>query len=332
MIEYVSMEFIFTLLILIGSILAIGKGSDWLTDSLIPLARKFGVSGSSIGLILVSAAVSLPEILVAIYATLKGYPIISLGVVLGSIICNIGLMTGLSALIRPLRVGHRIILRDGIFSLVLPILVFAVGSGGQITRLEGFAFFLLFIPYVINVFLQEKRSSHEQQTKDFNEVEIELELIGFDFGKLKPGWLSFTLGLLFLLVGAQLFSNELIGLARQFNISELVIGITIGALGPSIPNIIAAVKATKKGLGEIAVSETFGSNIFTLLITLGTLAMLTPITISPAWLKFDLPAIILMSFLLFLFTLTHHTISKREGVVLLSTYVGIVGLQVILNL
>lgn len=148
------MEIFFSLILVLGSILAIGKGSDWLSDSLIPIARRLGVSGTAVGLILVSATVSLPEILVAIYATLKGHSDISLGVVLGSIVCNIGLMTGLSALVRPLRVSRTILLRDGIFSVVVPILVFAVSNGGEITRLEGFSFLLLFIPYAVNVFLQ----------------------------------------------------------------------------------------------------------------------------------------------------------------------------------
>lgn len=326
------MDWAVTLLLLLAGILAIGKGSDWLTDSLIPIARKLGVSGSSVGLILVSAAVSLPEILVAIYATLKGFPAISFGVVLGSIICNIGLMTGLSALVRPLKVNPVVILRDGIFSIVVPILVFAVSAGGQITRLEGFAFFILFIPYVINVFLHERQRTAAEKSADVEEVLIELDLIGFDFGKLKPGWFTFGLGLVVLLVGAQIFGAQLIDLAGRFRINELVIGLTLGALGPSIPNIVTAYNATKKGMGEIAVSETLGSNIFTMLVTLGISAMVAPIIISDEWLQLDLPALILMSFLLFIFLLTKYTISKKEGLILLCGYVAIVIVQIVRSL
>ena len=326
------MELIFLSIFIVISILAIGKGSDWLTDSLIPIARKLGISGSSVGLILVSAAVSLPEILVAVYAALKGYPLISLGVILGSIICNIGLMTGLSAIIVPLKVNKTIILRDGVFSIIVPILVFATSTGGQITRLDGIALFLLFIPYLINVFLQEKKIPPQEQEKHIREVEIELELIGFEFGKLKTGWLSFGLGLTLLLAGAQLFGNQLISLTQKFGISELIIGLTIGALGPSLPNIFAAYKAAKKGMGEIVVSETLGSNIFTLLVTLGITAMISPITVSSQWLTFDIPALIIMSFLLFFFILTKQTISKFEGLVLLGSYIGIVVIQIIMNI
>ncbi len=319
-----------TLLFLVLGVLLMGKGSDWLTDSLIPIARKLGVSGVSVGLILVSVAVSLPEILVAVFATVKGYPGISLGVVLGSIICNIGLMTGLCAIIRPLKVNTGMILRDGVFSIIVPILVLAVSSEGVITRFEGFAFFLLFIPYAINVFLQERRATPEERQKQREEIEMELKLIGFDIGKIRPGWLSFFLGLGILLFGSQLFSDQLIKLTSDFGLNELLIGITLGALGPSIPNIMAAYSATKKGMGDIAVSETLGSNIFTLLVTLGISAMLSPIIISSQLIGFDLPAMLFMSSLLFMFLLTQQEISRLEGSLLLAGYITILGVQVVL--
>ena len=167
------MNVLFHLLIIAVSILLIGKGSDWLTDSLIPLGRKLKVTSVSVGLIFVSIAVSLPEVLVALATINKGYPTITLGVIIGSIFANIGLMTGLAALVRPLKVGLNVILRDGVFSLVVPVLVFAVSLGGEITRAEGFAFILLFVTYVINVFLQEKMRSREEQEKEMKEIEIE---------------------------------------------------------------------------------------------------------------------------------------------------------------
>ena len=318
-----------TILLFLIAIIAIGKGSDWLTDSLIPLARKLGITGTFVGLILVSIAVSLPEILVAIYAQLNGYTILSFGVVLGSITCNIGLMTGLSALVKPLRVQSHVILRDGIFSVVVPILVFAVGSSGQITRIEGLAFLALFVPYVINVYLIEKQRTIKEKERDLKEVEIELELVGFEFGKIKSGWLSFILGLSLLLGGAQLFSNQLINLVKGFGMNELLIGLTIGAIGPSIPNIITAFQATQKGMGEIAVSETLGSNIFTMLVTLGILAVLSPVAISPQWIRFDIPSVLFMSMLLFFFIVSKQTISKIEGGILLFCYLGIVLLQTV---
>src|SRR3990167_1941038 len=321
------MELVVIIFSLLLGVLAIGKGSEWFTDSLIPIARKLGISGIAVGLILVSIAVSLPEILVAVSAVINGYPNISLGVALGSIICNIGLMTGLSATIKPLRVPKHVILRDGIFSIIIPILVFAVGSSGTLTRIEGLAFMLLFIPYVINVFMQERLANKQQKEKAFREIEIELNLLGFDFGKLKPGWFSFFLGTIVLLFGAQLFSNTLIQIVKIFPINEAVVGLTIGAIGPSIPNIMAAYKATRKGMGTIAVSETLVSNIFTLLVTVGFLAFISPVTISKQWIYFDIPVMILMSLMLFIFMMTRKTISRLEGGILMGTYILILVIQ-----
>lgn len=322
------MDLIIIIAFLLIGTAAIGKGSDWFTDSLIPIARRLGVSGISVGLILVSIAVSLPEILVAAYGALQGFPNLSLGVALGSIICNIGLMTGISALVKPLKVHTYVILRDGIFSVVAPILVFAVAAGGQLTRFEGFAFMLLFIPYVVNVFLQEKLASKFQKQKDLKDVEIKLELLGFDIGKLKSGWLSFFLGIGLLLIGAQFFTNTIIQIVNQFAANELIVGLTIGAIGPSIPNIFAAYKATKKGMGDVAVSETLGSNIFTLLVTMGFLAFLSPIKISERWIYFDIPVMIIMSLMLLVFMTTRKTISKVEGSILLGSYLLALFLQV----
>ncbi len=324
------MDFLLIFLFLVVGVLLLGKGSDWLTQSLIPLSRKLGVSTVSVGLIVVSVAVSLPEILVAVTFSAKGHQAISLGVVLGSIVCNIGLMTGLCAIIRPLKVSTHLILRDGIFSLIVPILVMAVCYRGQVSRFEGLAFFLLFIPYAVNVFLLEKRRRRGQLEHDRRELAVEMELAGFTFGKVKPGWISFLLGLALLLLGSQIFSDQLIALATAIGGNELLLGATLGALGPSIPNITAAYAATKKGMGEIAVSETLGSNIFTLLVTLGISAMISPLTISRQWIVFDLPALFGMSLLLFTFLLTRKEISRLEGSILLGSYVCVMGLQVLL--
>ncbi|MEW6089123.1 MAG: hypothetical protein AB1498_12560 [bacterium] len=320
-------DFFLSLLLGIVSIVAIGKGSDWFTDSLIPIARKLGTSRISVGLILVSVSVSLPEVLIVIYGVLEGHASLSFGVTLGSIICNIALMTGLSALVRPLQVSTVIILRDGIFSITVPVLIFAVGSTGMITRIEGFAFFLLFIPYLINVFLQE-RERPEPKEERLKEIELELDLLGFSFGKIRSAWIAFTLGLALLLAGAHLFTSQLIYLSKLFCIDERFIGMTIGAIGPSIPNIIAAYQAVKKGLTDVVVSETLGSNVFTLLVTLGILAVLSPVIISQKNLMFDIPAVIVMSSALFIFMLSGKSVSKLEGAILIGGYVLFIIVQV----
>src|SRR3989338_3416999 len=216
------MPYLSLVLLTLLSVLLISKGSDWLTDSLVPIARKLKTSSISVALILVSAVVSLPEILVAVDTGLKGYQSIGLGVVFGSIICNIGLMVGFPAIIKPLTVSKNLIFRDGIFSLVVPILIFAISSGGEINRLHGAALLLLFIPYLSNVFLQEKNIEYSEEALK-RDIDIELELIGLDFGHITAGWVSFSLGLILLLSGTYLFSDQLVRLVELYNLDPLFI-------------------------------------------------------------------------------------------------------------
>lgn len=312
------------------SIVFIGKGSDWFTDALIPTARKLGTTAVSVGLILVSISVSLPEVLVAIDGVLKGHAAFSFGVTLGSIICNIGLMIGVCTLVRPLKVTDVMLLRDGIFSIIVPILIFAVAADGHISRIEGVAMLLLFIPYVINVFLQERVNPAEKEEL-LREIEIELDLLGFSFAKLRSTWVAFVFGLVLLLIGANIFTNHVIDLARLMHVNDRLIGMTAGAVGPSIPNIVAAYQATRKGMTDVAISETLGSNVFTLLVTLGILAFLSPIAISQQSLYFDIPAVILMSFALFIFMLSGKVVTKTEGILLIAGYALFLVMQLVLK-
>ena len=235
-------------------------------------------------------------------------------------------------MIKPLKVTRTMILRDGIFSVVVPILVFAIAHDGTMTRIDGLALFLLFIPYLTNVFLQEKNVAATELAEERRDVEIELDLIGFGFGKIKAGWFSFLLGSSMLLGGTYLFSYQLTEIVNQFHINALFIGLTLGAFVPSIPNIAAAYKATQKGLTEVAVSETIGSNIFTLLVTLGIISMLSPLNINPQWVSFDLPAMVIISFLLMFFATTSSVISRKEGTILFGSYIGILLFQTFLAL
>lgn len=322
------MAFFTELVILSFGILMLAKGSDWMTDSIVPLARRLGTSHTAVSLILVSIMVSLPEILVSIAATLLGHPVIGIGVIFGSIICNIGLMAGINAIRKPLHVERNIIIRDGVFSVVFAVVVLAVAADGIIMRVEGLALFLLFLPYIITVWEDEKLKPEAARQKDLDQSIIELNLIGMQMGKLRAGVFTFVIGTAVLLAGSQLFSSAMIDIAKISGISDLVIGVTLGAIGPSLPNILSAYKAGDRGYDGVVISETLGSNIFTLLVTLGVLSLLSPVMISPEWVLFDIPAVVVMSFLFLWFLITKNSLDRREGWILLVCYALILGVQV----
>lgn len=321
----------FCLVAAVIGVLMIAKGSDWATDSLVPVARRLGTSHIAVAILLVSVMISLPEIIVAISAALFGHPEIGLGVVLGSVIANIGLMTGLSAMIRPLTITKSIFLRDGIFALAVAIMIGVLSFDRTISAPQGGALLLMFIPYVINVWEQEKTKPYEEKQRQMKAVQLELTLIGFHIGKMTGGIKTFLLGMIIMIAGAELFTLSLIKISGIFGPQmDLLIGLTLGALGPTIPNVAAALRATMKNIDHIAITETLGSNIFTLLVTLGLLSVFspTPITISQHWFNITIPSMLLMSFMLTFFMVTDYKITRLEGTVLFLAYITLLGVDV----
>ncbi len=322
-------EIILASALLILGIVLITKGSGWMTDSLIPVAERLGTSYIAVASILVSIMLSIPEIFVAVYAFFMGHEGISLGIIIGSIICNIGLMTGLSAMIKPLSVDGRVVIRDGIYAFVISIIVFLFGLDLRFERSEGLILMLLFAPYAINVWFFEKWASEKARKEELKEIKEELNVIGLAGLELKPGIFMFIIGSALLLFGSYLFSDALIMIAQLSGISDVLIGLTIGALGPSIPNIVSAIQGTIKNYTKIAITETFGADIFTLLITLGLLAVIAPFSIDKRWLFFDIPIMIFMTFMMMLFIFKGHvkkqkSIQRHEGAILVLLYIAFI--------
>ncbi len=318
-------------LLLAGTFLII-KGSEWLTDAAAPLARVFRTSNIAVGLVLVSALTSLPELLVALLSIGKGHADVGIGVTLGSIIINIGLIIGISAIIRPLKVPRHVITRDAVFMVVATIVVMLIAlEDSTVGRRDGFVFLLLYVPYLVNVYEQEKQLAKRERQQEEKMVEKTLELVGkIGIGGIviKDVRLVFVLGAALLLVGAMIFTDALIGLAEIFAIPGIVIGVTIGAIGPSIPNLAAALHAVKRKYDELAVSETIGANTFTLLVTIGVIAVVSPFTIDPEISAITVPALLIITGMFFIFILS-GTISRMAGFVLLFSYIATLILELI---
>ncbi|MEM3030212.1 MAG: sodium:calcium antiporter [Candidatus Micrarchaeia archaeon] len=308
------------------------KGSEWVTDSSVHVAQRLSTTNVAVGLILVAALLSLPELVVALSSVAKGHTDMGIGVTLGSVIVNIGLIVGISALIRPLRVSRVMITRDAVFMVVITIVVAAIALEDlELTRVDGFVLLLLFIPYFVNVYEQERVLTAKQRVVETHKIVKSLHLFGkMGFGKLvvHDGLKVFLAGVALLLVGAEFFTQSMVGLAGFFRLSDFVVGITLGALGPSLPSLASAIQAEKRGYEELAVSETIGSNIFTLLITLGAIALVTPQSINFVTAVVTTPAILLLSFLL-LFFMIRGRIGRRAGAVLLMIYLAATLLQLV---
>ncbi len=299
------------------------KGSELVTDAAVPLARFLDTTYVAVGLVLVSVLLSLPELFVSVSAMLKGHSGVGIGVIIGSIIVNLGLIIGISAVIRPLKIPRHVITRDSVFMLIATIVVsLIVLEDFQVTQRDGIVFLLLFIPYLVNIYEQEKALALKERKKESEMITKTLQFTGKIAGTeivIHDSRLIFIAGIGMLLLGTEFFTESLISLAGGLGVSEILIGLTLGALGPSIPNLAAALQAVRRGYDELAVSETIGSNIFTLLITLGIIAIARPFQIDVMTAVVTAPALLMVTVAFFVFTLK-GTITRIDGATLIAFY------------
>jgi cation:H+ antiporter len=308
------------------SIYLILKGSDWITDSSVHVAHRLGTSNLAVGLIVISFLLSLPELFIAVSSILKGHAALGFGASIGSVIVNIGLIVGISAIVRPMRVPRIMVTRDMIFMVVVSIVVVAMAlEDRELSRTDGFVFILLFIPYVINVYEQERNLTHVERKIKTEKMAEALEMHGEYVLEHKPkfGLKYFIFGVFVLIVGSDIFVRVLLEISSFMRLPELLVGVTLGAIGPSIPNLAASLGAARKGVEELVVSETIGSNIFTLLITLGVIALLSPMVIDETTAVITAPGLLLITFVLLVAMLKGH-VRRKDGMLLLMLYLGTV--------
>ena len=327
------MLLVFVLLVLFLSVLLIWKGSNWITDSLIPVAHKLGTSYIAVTTLLVSFMISTPEIFTTVYSYMQGHLNIGLGVIIGSVMINIGMTVGLSAAIKPLKVDKAVVLRDGIFLIIVAVIVLLFGSDLEYTRPEGIVLLLLFIPYVLNVWSSERMRSHKSRKEKVANLHKKLNLLSFLPLKLKASFFTFILGAIMLLGGSYLFSFSLVGLSNFLPFPDLIVGLLFGAIGTAVPNIAAAIQGTLRGYKDAAITETFGSNIFTLLITLGIVILLSPFTIAGKVFYFDLIWMIMLTFLMIAFIFKGYkyreeSLTRFEGFALMIFYLVLLVINV----
>jgi cation:H+ antiporter len=310
-------------LLLVAGVYLILKGADWITDAAVPVAKAMNTTNVAVGLVLVSVLLSLPELIVAFMSIAKGHTDIAIGASVGSIIVNLGLVVGLTALLKPLKIPRHVITRDAVFMLVITIVVALIAlKDSSLTRRDGVVFLLLFIPYLVNVYEQEKTLAQGERKRESDMIVKTLSFIGKTNGfgiTIKDSRLIFIVGMAMLLLGAQFFTDSLISLAKLLQMPEVLIGLTLGAFGASIPNFAVALQAVRKNYVELAVSETIGSNIFTLLITLGIIAIVQPFSIDPVTAVVTTPAMVIVTMAFFVFAMK-GTISRFDGAMLLAIY------------
>ena len=302
------------ILYLVGGLIMLFIGAEGLIRGSSNLAIKIGITPLVVGLTVVAFGTSTPELVVSLKAALLGNSSISLGNVVGSNIANIALILGVAALIKPLDVHAKVIMREIPIMIGISLLLLLLLLDGELGFIDGLVFVSGIITYTfVNVWMARKEKSPEVD-KEFKEglksklgipVSIVLMIAG--------------LGLLIL--GANLFVQSAVAIAKMFNVSDAIIGLTIVAIGTSLPELITSIVAAYKKESDIAIGNVVGSNIFNILGILGITALIIPI--SSAGISYiDLGVMLFTAIILFPLSRTGFSISRAEGVLLLAGYAG----------
>lgn len=305
------------LLLVVGFALLI-KGADLLVDGSASIARKLKVSDISIGLTIVAFGTSMPELVVNIFASIQGNPDIAIGNILGSNIANILLILGISAIIYPLTVKKNTVWKEIPFSLLAAIVVGILASDmlidgrdfSELSRGDGFiliGFFAIFMYYIVSI-SKDVDTGMEADVKEMATGKSTLYILG---------------GLAGLVIGGKLIVDSAVEIAGSLGLSQAFIGLTVVAVGTSLPELATSAVAAYKKNVDIAVGNIVGSNIFNIFWILGISSIIKPLPFNPASI-YDLGMTLLASILLFMFLFVgkRHTIDKGKGIIFVLIYIG----------
>lgn len=302
------------LLILAGFVMLI-KGADLLVDGSSAIAKKMRISEIVIGLTIVSIGTSMPELFVSTTSAIQGASDISIGNIIGSNICNLLLILGLSAVIHPVKFQKQTKLIENPMSIILTIIFFVICNANQdVSRAEGAILIILFVAFLIYTIVMGKKSQ--------DDVILELSLEEAKKISVIKNVMLIILGIVALKIGGDLVVDNAKLVATALNVSEKIIGLTIVAIGTSLPELVTSVTAAIKGESDIAIGNIIGSNIFNMLLIIGTSAMIHPITYNITYnsqMMILFVAMILMS--IFPFIRPKDELSRKNGLILVLLYV-----------
>jgi cation:H+ antiporter len=332
MVDAASLAFI--PLVAVGFIL-LNQGAKFITDNAVAVSRKLGISRFVIGMLIVSTLAAMPEVLVSIFALAEGANSIALGNSLSSSVVTIAFVIGMTAIIVPLKVTREIIMRDAVFLMTFTIVSSVLLLDGKLTFLEGIALMILFIPYTMNLLLAERVTDPKELEKSMEDATIQLELMGHLFGRkleVRAGLQWLVIGVLWTVMGAELAVRSIMNMTSDFHLDPWLVGITIVALGTTLPDIAAAYHAAKRGFGDLALGEGIGANIVSLLLTLGLMGIISPFGFDRNMVIPILVVLNLSTFMMMVFMVKGMRITQLNGILLMGTYFGLVLATIMLTL
>lgn len=311
-------------LVFVVGLVVLYFGAEGTLHGAVGIAKRMGISQLVIGLTLVAFGTSCPELSLDISAALQGNAELAFGDLVGSNIANVGLILGIGAIVCPLRIRMRLLRAEIPIAISTSLLVFALAMDGVLSRQDGVIMLAAFVLFVGYSYRAARRESREVQREIKETVEETIQ----DHVSVGKSTVMVLAGLAGLVVGAQLMVYAAVEGAELLGVSPLIVGLTIVALGTSLPELATSVVAARRQEADIVVGNVIGSNIFNLLLILAVVVIICPVSVSAGSLWVDLPVMIAFVIALVPIMLRGMIVSRREGIFLVLGYIAFLVWQI----
>jgi cation:H+ antiporter len=310
--------------LLLAGFLLLVAGGELLVRGSVAVAKNLGVSSLLIGIVLVGFGTSMPELVTCVQASLAGSPGLALGNIVGSNISNILLILGIAALTRPITVAERALRRDGVIMFLSALVFVAIATTYDLERLIGVALLAGLAAYLTLAVMQERGATVPFPATEIADAPVPPKPA--EISTLKALGIA-LFGLFVLLIGGELLVTGGIATAKLFAVPETVIGLTVVAVGTSMPELVTCVIAAMRRQGDVALGNILGSSIYNTLGVAGATGVIAPTAIPSSIASFDVYIMLGAATLLMLFAATGHRVSRFEGAILVAGYLGYLALM-----
>lgn len=310
----------------LGGCIILAIGADNFLNASISIAKRYGLSELIIGVVLVGFGTSFAEVAVAAVAAAHGQPLLAIGNVLGSNVANIGLIVGIAAIICPLYVSSRFIKCEFPVMLLVTIIAGLLMWDGYLSRMDGVVLVIILCAHIAFLFFygpKDPELKKEMQQQDHT--------IAHDVMPFKKALWAWPLGLIYLFISSELIVAGATSIAQMFHLSEMLIGLTIVAIGTSLPELATIVLSALKKQHDVAIGTIVGSNVFNLLLVLAMPALIAPTELTPHFMSINYLILLVFTLLFYAFAFwpkRKSNVSRFEGIFLVLAYIGYIVVMV----
>jgi cation:H+ antiporter len=295
-------------------------GAEAMVKGAATLALRYGLRPIVVGLTVVALGTSMPEFVINFFSAIAGEDALAIGNIIGSNICNIALILGISAVVLPLSVDRAMLRKEYPMMLGAMLAFYLLALDGRLGTVDGFLLVCGLVGFLVFVVVDAQRHAAQHADSDADDLaEVETEDLHASLAK-QTGYLA--AGMVGLTLGARLMVDSAVDIARYMGVGEVTIGLTIVAVGTSLPELAASVVSSSRGEAELSVGNSMGSNLLNVLFVVGLVSMMHPLNVKPMSLDVHFPVMIGFTLLLFPLAWTGRRITRLEGSFMLVGFLG----------